>query len=655
MKIRETELSSRGLLQRRDGLKTACEQYTKSVLGEGHYALACSFFDSVFYAPARYKVFLRRRCLNLMYLYLELHWDGMNEEQWLDIISTFYSDSALLADAKEIAQQYCILRLMPSILIVDDILIHGRTLNRLIDKLTDLIYQYVREKNGDADRETVARDLLGALNIRVMVQNGNPLLLRSPYVKRLYCAEDKSDIWSPHRWHELSARLSRLMGEGYFQNTSYVLSVYDVEEGKNGDKGETLSAMGVEHLAERCGFTIDRWARRNRRDVAVRTLTNDAGDCMAFYTLRITQNSVDGKYSIVPFFFCSNMGNVDALLRNVLICLDKKGLDQTEKIFDHWRKSSRTIVEILYLIFSHNILLLLQQESEQDWNLAERLDVDKIKISFRSRMHPETTQFLEQLAGVKEPFFSWEEMNRMLLEATKHAVPLVPHQWIAPDSEAKPGFSAQTYIDLVLSQRAEMRELDAFYQFTGQEEVRDVEHFPEVERLYATIRQLRGDGYLGTNGEIIQLIAETHRLMDLAYMSVHAEKRERGGEEYFVCTYHEGEQSQFIQIRRFADYLPILVSMERDCSSRPSLIKERVVQFYKDKSHEELTSICDFVDMLYRSGQRLRDWSIGTLQWAEIDTLHQNQQSREDQLLKEMALRTAQRLRELERYRMEFQ
>lgn len=655
MKIRETELSSRGLLQRRDGLKTACEQYTKSVLGEGHYALACSFFESVFYAPARYKVFLRRRCLNLMYLYLELHWDGMNEEQWLDIISTFYSDSALLADAKEIAQQYCILRLMPSILIVDDILIHGRTLNRLIDKLTDLVYQYVREGNGDADRETVARDLLGALNIRVMVQNGNPLLLRSPYVKRLYCAEDKSDIWSPHRWHELSARLSRLMGEGYFQNTSYVLSVYDVEEGKNGDKGETLSAMGVEHLAERCGFTIDRWARRNRRDVAVRTLTNDAGDCMAFYTLRITQNSVDGKYSIVPFFFCSNMGNVDALLRNVLICLDKKGLDQTEKIFDHWRKSSRTIVEILYLIFSHNILLLLQQESEQDWNLAERLDVDKIKISFRSRMHPETTQFLEQLAGVKEPFFSWEEMNRMLLEATKHAVPLVPHQWIAPDSEAKPGFSAQTYIDLVLSQRAEMRELDAFYQFTGQEEVRDVEHFPEVERLYATIRQLRGDGYLGTNGEIIQLIAETHRLMDLAYMSVHAEKREREGEEYFVCTYHEGEQSQFIQIRRFADYLPILVSMERDCSSRPSLIKERVVQFYKDKSHEELTSICDFVDMLYRSGQRLRDWSIGTLQWAEIDTLHQNQQSREDQLLKEMALRTAQRLRELERYRTEFQ
>ena len=655
MKIRETELSSRGLLQRRDGLKTACEQYTKSVLGEGHYALACGFFESVFYAPARYKVFLRRRCLNLMYLYLELHWDGMNEEQWLDIISTFYSDSALLADAKEIAQQYCILRLMPSILIVDDILIHGRTLNRLIDKLTDLVYQYVREGNGDADRETVARDLLGALNIRVMVQNGNPLLLRSQYVKRLYCAEDKSDIWSRHRWHELSARLSRLMGEGYFQNTSYVLSVYDVEEGKNGDEGETLSAKGVEHLAESCGFTIDRWARRNRRDVAVRTLTNDAGDHMAFYTLRITQSSVDGKYSIVPFFFCSNMGNVDALLGNVSTYLDKNGLHQTKKIFDHWRNSSRTIVEILYLIFSHNILLLLQQKSGEDWNLAERLDVDKIKISFRSRMHPETTQFLEQLAGVKEPFFSWEEMNRMLLEPTKHAVPLVPHQWIAPDSEAKPGFSAQTYIDLVLSQRAEMRELDAFYQFTGQEEVRDVEQFPEVERLYATIRQLRGDGYLGTNGEIIQLIAETHRLMDLAYMSVHAEKREREGEEYFVCTYHEGEQSQFIQIRRFADYLPILVSMERDCSSRPSLIKERVVQFYKDKSHEELTSICDFVDMLYRSGQRLRDWSIGTLQWAEIDTLHQNQQSREDQLLKEMALRTAQRLRELERYRTEFQ
>lgn len=657
MNNRETELSSRGFLQRREGLVEACKQYTKSVLGEGHYALACSFFESVFHAPARYKVFLRRRCLNLMYLYLELHWNKMGHEQCTDIISTLYSDSALLADAEEIALQYNTLRLMPSILIVDDILIHGRTLNRLIDKLSDLIYQYVREKNGDADRETVARDLLGALNIRVMVQNGNPLLLRSPYVKRLYCAEDKSDIWSPHRWHELSARLSRLMGEGYFQNTSYVLSVYDVEEKKNGDKEETLSAMGVEHLAERCGFTIDRWDRRNRRDVAVRTLTNDAGDCMAFYTLRITQNSVDGRYSVVPFFLCSNMGNVDVLLKKVLTYLTRfEEITQPKDIFGRWRNSSRSIVEILYLIFSHNILLLLQAQSKQEWNLAERLDVDKIKISFRSRMHPETTQFLEQLAGVKEPFFSWKEMNEMLLEATQNAAPLVPHQWIAPDSEAKPGFSAQTYIDLVLSQRAEMRELDAFYQFTGQEEVRDAEYFPEMRMLYATIRQMRGDGYLGTEHEIIQLIAATHRLMDMAYMAVHVERRELEGEEAFVCAYHEGEQSQFIRIRQFADYLPVLVSMERDCSSRPNLIKERVVRFYRDKSDEEVELICDFVDMLYRSGQRLRDWSIGTLQWEEVDTpIDDNEQERDNQLLKEMARKTAQRLKELERYRTEFQ
>ena len=634
----------------KDDKFTTCDKYgtyAESVLGSGNYDAVSRFFKEIVYSRDRYKVFLRSRCFNFMYLYIKLHWEEIGKEQRTDILSTLYSDSALLADAKEIAVQYCRLRLMPSILIVDDILVHGRTMNRFIDKLIDLVYQYVQDENSDANRETVARDLLGALNIRVMVQNGNPLLLRSQYVKRLYCAEGKSDIWSPQRWHELSARLSRLMVDGYFQNTSYVLSVYDVEEGKNEDEGKALSAMGVEYLAESCGFTVDRWARRNRRDVAVRTLANDAGDCMAFYTLRITQSSVDGRYSIVPFFFCSNIGNVDAILGNVSTYLEKKGLHQTKGIFNHWRKSSRTIVEILYLIFSHNILLLLQEKSGQDWNLAERLDVDKIKISFRSRMHPETTQFLDQLAGVKESFFSWNEMDEMILEATRNAEPLVPNRWIAPDP--KPGFSAQTYIDLVLSQRAEMRELDAFYQFTSHEEVRDAEYFPEMRMLYAAIQQMRGDGYLGTEHEIIQLIATTHRITDMAYMTVYVERRELDGEETFVCSYHDGEQSQFIRIRQFSDYIPVLVSMERDCSSRPNLIKELVSQFYKDNPCD-VELICDFVDMLYRSGQRLRDWSIGTLHWVCVDDTGSGKEKKDEILLAEMAKKTLCRLSELKRY-----
>lgn len=625
------------------------QTYTKSVLGRGYYALTRDFFLSVLNSPARYKVVLRRRCLNLMYLFYAIEWANGSDEVPEDVIDTLYSDSALLANAEEIAKQYCTLKFIPSILIVDDILIHGRTLNRLLDALIDQVYKSVCAQGGETDRETLERAILGALNIRVMVQNGNPLLLHPQYVKRLICEEDRSDIWEPHRWHELSIRISRLIGEGIFQNTSYVFSLYDLAE-----KG-WASATELEHCAQANAFYVDRWNKRNCRNVAVRALTNQAGNIVAFYTLRITQNAVNGKYCAVPFLFCSEMRKVDKLLEAVSTRLKERGLDKVEDAFAYWKGSTRTMAEMIYLIFSHNLLLLFLQDATgnqavvPDW--VQQLDVDKIRFSFRSRMHPDNIRFLDQLACAKEPFFSWDDMGTLLMSATEEAAPLVAKDWIAAGSDRE--FQPQRYLELILAQRSEMRELDAYYQQTEQEETVDVAEFPSINELYRMVRDIRGDGFLGSKDEIGALVAATLRLMDMGYMSVHSEMRVREGQAGCVCVFREGEQSQCIRVRQYADYLPVLIAMERDCSARPEFIKERVTAFYRELPNEIVEGMKGFIEKLYRSGQRLQDWNISTLQWSEVDETS-GESDNEERLIQEMALKTAQRLKELERYQSEF-
>lgn len=616
--------------------------FAENVLGTGYYAWAREFFLSIFKSSARYKVFLRRRCLNWMYLFYSL--EGAEQADGLSaaVTDTMYSDSALLANCAEIAQQYSTLGFIPSILIVDDILIHGRTLNRLIDGLINSVYHVVQREKADVDREILEQDILGSLNIRVMVQNGNPLLLRPQYMKRLFCAEDRSDIWEPHRWHELSARISRLMGEGIFQNTSFILSLYNLEG---------AAAREYQALASKNGFYIDYWNKRNCRNVGVRALRNADGDILAFYTIRITQNSANGKYCIVPFLFCSEITKPDMLVDAISERLKSCGLDQVERVFQHWKDSVRTMAEMLYLVFSHNVLLLLLGEGEYEWDWSDSLDVEKTVLSFRSRMEPEHAHLISQLACIKEPFFSWTEMGDLLTAATEGAAPLVPAHWISESSIE--GYQPQKYVELILSQRAEMRELNAYHQCASQDRTEDVVEFLDINSLYSAVRDLRGDGKLGSDNEIGALMAAILRLMDMGYMSVHAELREREGQRCYVCTFHEGEQSQAIRVRQYADYLPVLIEMERDCSSRLESIKERVSAFYRNLPDGTVEGILGFIEKLYRSGQRLQDWNVSTLQWSEADEADEGQNSNE-RLIKEMALKTAQRLKELERYQSEF-
>ena len=123
--------------EKRERLK----KYTISVLGEDYYNLTLDFFKSIWEEPARHKVFMSGRCLNLMYTFYQIEYPNLSE----NIGKVFYSDTALLANAKEIADDYKKYNFFPEIIIVDDILVHGRTISAFIAKFTKLVYDFLKQ------------------------------------------------------------------------------------------------------------------------------------------------------------------------------------------------------------------------------------------------------------------------------------------------------------------------------------------------------------------------------------------------------------------------------------------------------------------------------------------------------------------------------
>lgn len=152
-----------------------------------------------------------RRCFNLVARFLPE----------VDMIST----RALTLKYAEIAEHYKENRRFPRILILDDLMIHGRSIAKLLQQLEDMLVIRLLDmgvlKRSDNYRYTVYRDLADAVTIYVYARNAGVVFLADGYqerilaVKKLYADEMR----------DLSLQLSRKMRQWDIANTSYVYSV----------------------------------------------------------------------------------------------------------------------------------------------------------------------------------------------------------------------------------------------------------------------------------------------------------------------------------------------------------------------------------------------------------------------------------------------
>ena len=191
------------------------EQLIRSSFSNNDYESLLHFFQSVWLSDASYKVIIARRAFNLNYAFMDIE-----NAQYTDEYKTenIMSNTALLLCAEEIAEYYCFKKILPSILLVDDLLIHGRGIMKLIDNLECLILDFLKGKQSEESKETIHNKLLDALNVYVFARNADGVLLDQKLSLKAVTQLSSDEL------RALSQQISRALQQCSVANTSYVLS-----------------------------------------------------------------------------------------------------------------------------------------------------------------------------------------------------------------------------------------------------------------------------------------------------------------------------------------------------------------------------------------------------------------------------------------------
>ena len=192
------------------------EELLRSNFTRKRYEQLKRFMVNIWQSKAKYKVFMARRAFNLNYAFWTVSDIKKDKSFTTDNIM---SNTALLLCAEDLAEDYLNTNSFPNILIVDDLLLHGRGIIRLLYSLENLIVEFIRRKNIEVQSSVIHEKMISSVNIYVFAQNKVGILLDRRYAL-------KSEQYLPqNELRELSQQISSALQTCNIANTSYVLSV----------------------------------------------------------------------------------------------------------------------------------------------------------------------------------------------------------------------------------------------------------------------------------------------------------------------------------------------------------------------------------------------------------------------------------------------
>lgn len=564
--------------------------YMESVLGSESYEYLNSFFSFIVKSRARYKVILARKCFNLVNSYYRC----LYGKPLPDIENTVISDSALFACIPEIMEEYRATGIFPELLIADDVLIHGRSIGLFLDSFIGRIHRMLKDAGSQNDYWETENEVLRSVSIITIVQSDRVLLMKPAYFRCLLKSGYPSHAWESSKWHYLSSKIAQINSEGYFSNTSYTLSLFENES-------DAAIHEYAENAALKCGFIKHGWERRNRRDCFIRPLRSRDGGYSAFYTIRITQNILN-NYIIVPFIILPDIST-----ERCQTLFEKLFSSDVIRIFEENSFRDESCAQLLYLTLNYDLLLLLKQTDKRIPVSEDHLDTDKIMTNFGARSA--YGKAFAQLLEYKKPYLSWEELDDFI--GSGELCPRVAES--ARDTYPASDNAMEEAFEEIIAQESEQSELSAYNDFVNQKLRKMSQLRKPLKTLFGKIVQSTASQ--GAHKSVTGMVADMLRQMDMGAISVGAETDPETS--VCKCVYRPGEQSQFLHPKKYANHIPVLVQMERDCNSNPAEIQDRIANFYEyDKKLQDM--LIGYVGYLYSSGQRLRDWDINWNRYAEI-------------------------------------
>lgn len=575
----------------------------------------------------------------------------------------FITDSNLLSMDSALAKYYARNGSMPAILIADELLLHGRAMNKLLLSMEEHLkaaFSDLELDKFDGWRKSIWKeDICSAfraqVQIRVYAQKSGGLLLYKRYAQD---GKFFSGKCMENEWRSFSLHIARVVSAGTVNNIGFSwgfsLPVSHTENVFEYNLNvPTLSGKMRMHY---CPVVTHMQHITLRNHIVLFVLDNEV---KAVWSLRMKKSlsRYQGKqqWLIVPYLMISNpsrenIWNVFSRLKEAIL---KKNADfqiddyiALKNFLDAFPDSSNSnclhfdrICDIVNLIL--NCLLLksyLCLNDEEVSLLVDSVEWDHLCGNY-SRFDPiegKITSIKPALRALWKCKLNYpEHYIESLLE---DADGLNVEEWSLRQPTVEETLADSDMERVVLNVIHDMG-LDAEQNAYK----RSISMIPSTEALLASWGSYQGffdvletcRTHLGSGESLYSCIAELIHAMDLGIvgMNIHARDSKEEDDTSFVYTMVKaGEQSLFIKPLRYRNFIPLLSEIEQEYRPDQVMICHEVAKFIrknKDAIWEKEYALCKtfgntaeqgmsaltdelihFLKRLYASGQTVSFWNI---------------------------------------------
>ncbi len=564
------------------------------ILGHDCVTELLAWYKEITGGDYQFVVFVVRRCYLLMLILAKILGisDGYvcRDEEMSGI--KFLTDAASRLQCRYLAAYYREKLSFPKILFVDDILVHGRNLNRLIFDMEHRLYQELEEFDGEEIHAAFVR----AIEIKVFARERSNILLREVYERKL----SYKNLLSPKEWRELSSNISFLILNADISNASYIFS-------------EHLTEEEFKKLRNNSGFeAFEESTYQGTRQYTKVDFLQKGSAVKAVYTVRIIKTTYLGGYRVLPFIFLPEIGEqeLQKLIGRIQMFIP------CSNWFDilYEQNGHRSYQELLTLILSHILLLdfnhrfnISRNVDSKDW----QEELEKLTRNYAGENWTDTKEKLKSI--VSSGLFNIGDLDGYLLEAISEEHFLAKIECVGEK--------------LGDSQKRDLLDWEEAH-FWKRGYTAEKQAYEYTKQLYLSGKMRSFQYMISVNNEFKEIFGEyTTReylwsgviyflqLMDAGIVGIVA----NGPIDKMITGYAQyvkyGEQALLSFTIKLYEYIPMLVLMQRKCSemdrdinlelehlSESGLLQQEGLKF-------ELDSIKRYLDCLREMGHRVEDWS----------------------------------------------
>lgn len=536
--------------------------------------------------------------------------------------SYFITDTALVAQSQEIANYYLCHHKLPEIIIFDELLLHGRALNNLLNQLEDRMLSWV-QVHSDPDTQwgvaQLRQQLLNHIQILVYMQNNDELLLVARYQQRL-----TSHRVSPlAQVRELSKRFSMLIEEADQNNVAYSWSLHFPYLSIQAQKLQTCQPG-------QNGFFPRISVLQYNEVVDYLRPYPDASQTKAICTIRWRHSCLgteekNNVLMLVPYIIFEKYPLQRLLAVHHRIAQDIRDLDlkfftaldpyveENSALYARWLSETNELV--LNSLMLHGFL------KDQGVNGLELCQAD---LSFLARNYATFSLRSEEIYQQLNALWQWGEkhckeglfetyMDLLLADTVPIWTEGGPYSETAPiDLDAPTQRSLVTAVEDTIIYIANETERHAYDKYHSIIPLEDValsnwgKYYSIRTMLNKTIDYLGGTASVAQRLSLLALIVHE---MDLGIIGMNPLYESELQEIYTVT--RAGEQAQTVEAMRYQTFFPVLLEILERCRQYQMDLREEILHFFSKVpgvSSELAQRLYEFVERTVKFGGGLDSW-----------------------------------------------